>query len=106
MLIKMIDGGFTKYWDDAMYYSGCETCDYGSEYIQFIAITLTKYEIEIKLNRMYEYAFSQADAITLFCENYEKISHMKELEFCDFLRDWLVEKYGESVIEKFEVEEL
>lgn len=75
MLIKMIDGGFTKYWDDAMYYSGCETCDYGSEYIQFITITLTKYEIEIELNRMYEYAFSQADAITLFCENYEKISH-------------------------------
>lgn len=40
MLIKMLDGGILNYADDHYHYDGCPTCDYGSEYINEIDITL------------------------------------------------------------------
>lgn len=105
MLVKMIDGGLVDYYDDAVCYSGCPTCDYGSEYIQYVDIKLTKYSIHFKLNQMYEYAMSQGDIMKLFCGNYEKISNMTEQDFVEFLKSWLSETYGD-VVEQFEVKEV
>lgn len=45
MLIKMIDGGIANYEDNSYRFCGCPTCDYGSEYINEIDITLTHYKI-------------------------------------------------------------
>ena len=53
MLIKMIDGGLVNYADDCWHMGGCPTCDYGSEYVNEIDITLTKYKIHVRTNQMY-----------------------------------------------------
>ena len=44
MLITMKDGGLKEYSDDTQCYPGCETCDYGSEYINNLFLTLTKFK--------------------------------------------------------------
>ena len=36
ILIKLTDGGLVDYKDDVQYYSGCPTCDYGEELLEFI----------------------------------------------------------------------
>lgn len=83
--IKFSDGNkFEEYYDDSYYIHGCETCDYGSSYINEIAIYTTNYEIEIKLDQMYEYAFSIADTIKIFAIDMHNIS---EIEFVDYLKN-------------------
>lgn len=59
MLITMKDGGLKEYVDDTEWYPGCETCDYGSKYINDVLITLTKYRVHVKTNQMYSYVLSE-----------------------------------------------
>ena len=59
MLIKMVDGGLVNYADDYYHYDGCPTCDYGSQYINEVDVTLTKYKIHVKTNQMYEYVLNE-----------------------------------------------
>lgn len=82
--IKFSDGNeFIYYNDDTEHYPGCETCDYGSEYINNIYIETTNYKVDIVFNQMYEYAFSTSDAIRIFAT--VKLSDMTEREFIDHL---------------------
>lgn len=85
MLIKMLDGGIVDYSDSCAYTPGCPTCDYGSEYITYISITLTQYDINVTVNQMYEYALSQGDMIKLFLTHYNDISEMTEFNFTFWL---------------------
>lgn len=57
MLITMKDGGLKEYSDDTQCYPGCETCDYGSEYINNLFLTLTKYRVHVK----------QTKCMNMFC---------------------------------------
>lgn len=97
MLIKMIDGGLVNYEDDSYSYSGCPTCDYGSEYINEIDITLTQYKIHIEINQMYEYVLSEGDMMRLFLSEYNTIQTMTEREFTD----WFKEKLHEITHDEF-----
>ena len=98
--IKFADGKeFIDYYDDSYYYSGCPTCDYGSEYINEITIKTTSYRVEVKLNQMYEYAFSTADAIKMFAVN---MRDMTEDEFIKHI-DEAFHKY--DALKEFEVKE-
>lgn len=52
MLIKMFDGGMLNYGDDCYCYEGYPTCNYGSQYINEIYITLVHPTIHVKTNQM------------------------------------------------------
>ena len=114
MLIKMIDGGIVNYTDDRESYGGCPTCDYGSEYINDINITLTKYKIHVRTNQMYEYVLSEGQMIRLFLSEYNTIQQTTEKEFVDWFNEKLCEithdDFQEAIcdrtIEKFEVTEV
>ena len=46
--------------------SGCETCDYGSSYVNEIEIILEdETNAKIKVDRMYEYSLSESDYMKL-----------------------------------------
>lgn len=111
MLIKMIDGGLVNYMDDCYSYSGCPTCDYGSEYINEIDIILTQYKIHVKTNQMYEYVLSEGQMMALFLSEYNTIQTMTEWLFVEWFKGKLCEithdEFQEDVcgrcIEEFEV---
>lgn len=111
MLIKMVDGGLVNYTDDCYHYDGCPTCDYGSEYINEIDITLTQYKIHIKANQMYEYVLSEGKMMALFLSEYNTIQTMTEKEFvdwfneklCEITHDEFQEDYCGRCIEEFSV---
>ena len=113
MLIKMIDGGLVNYNDDCYHYSGCPTCDYGSEYINEIDITLTRYKIHVKTNQMYEYVLSEGQMMRLFLSEYDTIQTMTEEKFVDWFKEKLCEithdnfqeAWCDRCIEKFDVVE-
>lgn len=114
MLIKMVDGGLVNYTDDCHFYSGCPTCDYGSEYINEINITLTQYTIYVRTNQMYEYVLSEGQMIKLFLSEYNTIQEMTEKEFIDWFKHKLCEithdDFQEAIcnrtIERFDVKEV
>ena len=101
MLIKMIDGGILNYVDDNYHYDGCPTCDYGSEYINEIDITLVHHTIHIKTNQMYEYALSEGQMIRLFLTEYDTIRTMTEKEFIDWINEKLIEITHDEFKENF-----
>lgn len=81
--IKFADGNeLISYDDDSMFYSGCPTCDYGSEYINDITVETTNYSITATFNQMYEYAFTTSDAIRIFAKDF---SRMTEDDFVKYL---------------------
>ena len=52
------------------YTDGCETCDYGSHYVNDIEITLENDTyINIKVDKMYDYTLSESDYIQLLANN-------------------------------------
>lgn len=115
MLIKMIDGGLVNYNDNTYFSSGCPTCDYGSEYVNEIDITLTHYSIHIKTNQMYEYVLSEGDMMKLFLSEYNTIQTMTEKEFVDWLKEQIYKiVYGDEfnkalcdrIVREFEVTEV
>ena len=110
MLIEMIDGGLVNYDDDSYSYGGCPTCDYGSEYISEIDITLTHYKIHVKTNQMYEYVLSEGQMMKLFLSEYNTIQTMTEKEFVDWFKEKLNvivddTTWSDGRIEKFDVVE-
>ena len=112
MLIKMIDGGLVNYTDDSYFYGGCPTCDYGSEYINEIDLTLTHYIIHVETNQMYEYVLSEGQMMKLFLSEYEAIQTMTEDEFIAWFKEKLCEitddecTFYDGKIERFEVTEV
>lgn len=106
MLIKMTDGGIVNYEDNCYHYDGCPTCNYGSEYINEIDITLVHHAIHVKTNQMYEYAISEGQMVRLFLTEYNIIQTMTEKEFIDWFKAKLIDIAYEEGIEEFEVKEV
>lgn len=89
ILFPMLDGGIVDYKDDMRHIPGCETCDYGSEYINDITITMTRYKIHALLNEMYDYALSESDVMMILLPSYEEIKSMTEKRFAEWFREKL-----------------
>ena len=106
LLIKMVDGGLVNYEDDNYHYGGCPTCDYGSEYITEIDMTLTRHKISVRTNQMYDYVLSEGDMMKLLLSNYDAIQIMTEKEFADWLKTKLLEIASENELEEYSVVEL
>lgn len=92
ILIKLTDGGLVDYKDDVEYNSGCPTCDYGSEYINYITLYLTKYKVEVALNKMYGYLISQGDIIKWFLSEYDYFKVMSEIDFIRWFKIKIAKK--------------
>ena len=92
ILIKLIDEGLVDYKDDVQYYSGCPTCDYGCEYINYITLYLTKYKVEVTLNKMYGYLVSQGDVIKWFMSEYDHFKTMSEIDFIEWFKIKIAKK--------------
>lgn len=106
MLIKMVDGGIVNYADDHYAYHGCPTCDYGSEYINEIDITLVHHTIHVKTNQMYEYVLSEGQMVKLFLTEYNTIQTMTEKEFIDWFKAKLIDIAHDEAIEEFGVKKV
>jgi hypothetical protein len=103
MLIELLDGGIKDIYTDTESYNGCETCDYGSEYINEFTIYLTKGNIQFKVNQMYDYAVSEDYMMKLFLQNIDEIKQMTELNFFEWLKGNLEKEFKDKV-EEFELE--
>lgn len=90
ILMPMLDGGIVNWEDDREYVPGCPTCDYGSEYINDITITMTKIKIRVVLNQMYEHALSEGDLMRLILPAYEKVKSMTEDGFAAWFKENLL----------------
>lgn len=95
MLLKLSDGSIENIESDKNYTRGCETCDYGSCYVNEYIITLKNHKIEIEAKEMYEYAFSDQHMMEIILPNVDKIKQMEEKEFYK----WIKEEFEKSEAE-------
>ena len=86
-VIKLKDGGIQDIKYDSEHYSGCETCDYGSEYIQDFDVILSTGILKLHINQMYEYLLDEDYLMKLFLRNVDKIKQKTENEFCEWFED-------------------
>ena len=93
MLIEMKNGGLIDIREDNEQYSGCETCDYGSSYINEIDFFLVGGKLRVKSTNMYEYALSDGQVLKTILPNVDKIKEMTEEEFVG----WLEEEFKKVV---------
>lgn len=94
MLLELRDGGIEDIQTDEEHFNGCETCDYGSQYINYFDIKLTQYEIHAEVNQMYSYRFSSGDLLKIIMPNIDAIKQMTELEFSEFIKEKLSAKHS------------
>lgn len=85
-LIKLKDGYIEEIYTDKDYTSGCETCDYGSKYINEFTVYLSDKKVEVALSQMYEYVLSEDYLMKLFIRNLDKIKDKTEEEFIGWLK--------------------
>ncbi|TPG77713.1 hypothetical protein EEL32_22555 [Brevibacillus laterosporus] len=103
MLLSMKDGRIINIASDSSYSPGCETCDYGSSYINEFSIQLTTGVINIEVDQMFEFALSDGYMMQLILPNVEKIKEMTEKEFCDWLRETMEKDHKEGIEIEFRV---
>lgn len=95
-LIKLQDGWIEEIRTDSHYSSGCDTCDYGSSYVNEFKIKTSTGEITIEIDTEYDYTVTEDYLMRLFLQNVDKIKQFTEGEFYD----WLRKKVDEDVHEK------
>lgn len=59
IIMPLADGGIVDVRYETEDYPGCETCDYGSQYIDEFSIVMTKCTIRVYLNTEYEHTVSE-----------------------------------------------
>lgn len=93
IIMPLKDGGIVDVKYDYSDNGGCETCDYGSSYIDDFTIEMTKIKIRIYLNTMYEHAISEGKLMRILLSSDK---NMDELEFAD----WLYKKIHNDIKEQ------
>lgn len=81
MLLELADGGIREIESDSEAWGGCETCDYGSSYVNEYTIHLTSGKVKIKVDKMYNYALSDGHMMKVILPNVEEIKKLTEQEF-------------------------
>jgi hypothetical protein len=103
MLIELVDGGIKDIYTDTESYAGCETCDYGSQYINEFTVYLTKGNIQFKVEQMYDYAVSEDYLMKLFLQNVDKIKQLTEIQFYEWLK-YNLEADFKDTVEEFKID--
>lgn len=91
-LIELTDGGVVDINSSTECYPGCETCDYGSSYINEFTVALSNTVTTINIDCMYEYAVSEDFAIKLLTRNVETVKDFSEEEFIKWLKGSIKDK--------------
>ena len=102
-LIELKDDAVADIATDKSYSAGCETCDYGSLYIQEITFKFKSGEkLFINLKKEYEYPISQEKLIIALARNTSQFKKMTLEDFKQFfqeLEEYLSEKLGDWYID-------
>jgi len=96
-LLPLIDGGIVKIETDSEYSPGCETCDYGSLYINDFNVLLSTGNIYVRAENMYEYALSEGYLMELILPNTDLIKGMTERGFFEWVEESLRGKFGSLI---------
>ena len=95
MVLEMMDGGIVDIkYDSYCDNWGCETCGYGSSYINAITIILTSRTLEITLDNEYEYAIEESFLIKYFASNAHLFTTFSEEQFVTYLK----ENFKEAIV--------
>lgn len=101
-LLKMIDGGLINVIEDNWCESrGCDTCDYGSEYIREFTLVLEGFCLKVQLGDMYCAPYSEKELMMLLCNNTDTIANLTQDDFINFIKDEITKLYNS---EKYEYE--
>lgn len=87
MLLELTNGGIVNITSDKDYMSGCDTCDYGSVYVNYFDVELTRVRIRIEASEMYDYPLSEQHMMNVMLRNVDRIKLMSEEEFTEWLED-------------------
>ena len=90
IIMPLSDGGILSVDYDDFSRRGCETCDFGSEYIDEFSIDLTKLKIEVHINMMYEHFISEG---WLMRQLLSADHGMTEKEFADWMLSVFVKRF-------------
>lgn len=93
MLLKLVDGAILEIEADKDYTSGCETCDWGSQYVNEYTIYMETGTLYIEASQEYTYPLSEGYMMGLMLNNVEVIKAMTETAF----RLWLEAKFKEDL---------
>jgi hypothetical protein len=86
MILKLMDGGITEISSDQGYENGgCETCDYGSVYVDEFIFYLSTGTIYIEASQSYGYALSEGYMMKTMLSSVDTIKEMTEREFYEWL---------------------
>lgn len=96
-LLPLIDGGIVRIETDTECYPGCDTCDYGSSYVNEFYVQLSTGKIYVKAENMYEYALSDGYLMDLILPNVDVIKEKTEHEFFEWIEENLRSKFGNII---------
>lgn len=86
LLVTMADGGIVNIDSDTESWRGCETCDYGSKYVNEYEFTMTKGTIKVNVSQMYEHALTEDFVMRTVIGNLDTIKAMTEAEFFNWIK--------------------
>jgi len=93
VIMPLKDGGILSVDYSTEEHPGCETCDYGSKYIDDFTIDMTTLKADVRIDVMYEHAISEN---WLMRRLLSADRNMTEREFVDWLGSVLTEELGHS----------
>ena len=88
VLIPLRDANVINIKTNEYFREGCETCDYGSEYIQKVAFDFDDdRHFELRFEKMYSYTLDVELFTQLLLNNYERYTEMDYGEFKSTMKD-------------------
>ena len=102
-LLKLEDGELINFREDHYYSDGCETCDYGSSYVQDFTIETIKGNYYFNMSQMYEYPVSHEFMFKTILPNVEVIKQMTIKEFIAWITKELEKNDRLSSLRGFEI---
>lgn len=96
MLIELTDGGLIEVISSSWDSSGCDTCNYGSSYVNDFTLKLTRGALNVEVDTMYGYALSEGSLMEILLPNIEEIKRMSEESFIEWIKLQVTEKANED----------
>ena len=87
-IIKLKDANIVEISTDSASFSGCETCDYGSSYINEIHFLFDDGTSELfQISQEYSYICSEQDLILFFINNLDALAEITKEELSEIFEE-------------------
>lgn len=103
-IVKLTDGAIIDILYNQSYWRMCDTCDYGSKYINEWWVKTTNHVIHVKYNNHGGYCVSENWILQLFLQNLDKIKNMSQVDLFNFITNE-VREYRRKIAEKTKYED-